>query len=57
MPSTLSLYDTTIMIGKKYCQFLFLTGINILHHVFSVSSAASVEDNVIESNALGHVVM
>lgn len=56
MPSTFSLYDT-IMIGKKYCQFLFLTGINILHHVFSVSSAASVEDNVIESNALGHVVM
>lgn len=32
-------------------------GINILHHVFSVSSAASVEDNVIESNALGHVVI
>ncbi|XP_062574339.1 polyribonucleotide 5'-hydroxyl-kinase Clp1-like [Saccostrea cucullata] len=32
-------------------------GINILHHVFSVSSASSIEDNVIESNTLGHVVI
>lgn len=36
---------------------VFFSGTSLLHHVLGVSAANSTEDNVVESNVIGHVVM